>query len=482
MQENSAGPTIYTNIIPVTTVCVTMSMPTSIMTYAIQPTSFPISSTQFLSIAQTTSSDPNQQVNLPNTSQINATHEMSVDQTNESFNTSWQVIKRRTTKRPNEEAGKSPPFAKKSVPSNNNYPDFVSTNSFAALNSSEELQSNDHEQNAYFGEESVDKSSNNDSNAKKIPKPPPIFIDDVVNFPVMINNIETVINADEFTCKTLSKNQVKINANSIETYRKLVKLLEQHKIAFHTYQLKQDKAYRVVVRNIHPTVSSDDIKEALKGLGFEIRNVMNIRSRINKEPLPLFFVDQEPNEENKKIYDIKYLLRTKISVEPPRKKYDIPQCLRCQAYGHTKSYCTKPFYCVKCAGDHPTTSCTKAKTTAATCALCNGPHPASYKGCPVYQDLQKPRSFPNNNRKITMANQGTEKVYTVRPNVNYAQATKSSAENTYLPDAEYTENNNNGHFLNQFLTKFESMFAQLMNQNNMIINLLTTMINKQNNG
>lgn len=118
----------------------------------------------------------------------------------------------------------------------------------------------------------------------------------------------------------------------------------------------------------------------------------------------------------------------------------------------------------------------------AKCILCQGPHPANYKGCTVYQNLQKSRNTLNK-RKITVTNQNSEKVYTVRPNVNYAQATKSSESgNNNLTEPEYTEVNNNAHFLNQFLAKFEQMFAQLMNQNNMIINLMTTMMNKINNG
>ena len=49
------------------------------------------------------------------------------------------------------------------------------------------------------------------------------------------------------------------------------------------------------------------------------------------------------------------------------------------------------YVCVKCGGEHNTTLCTKDPTAPATCALCGGDHPASYKGCVIYKNLQHAR-------------------------------------------------------------------------------------------
>lgn len=51
--------------------------------------------------------------------------------------------------------------------------------------------------------------------------------------------------------------------------------------------------------------------------------------------------------------------------------------------------------------------------------------------------------------------------------------TQSSTQNN-----EIQANNGNDITLSQFLNKFETMFNQLMNQNSMMLNLLTTLINK----
>jgi len=58
----------------------------------------------------------------------------------------------------------------------------------------------------------------------------------------------------------------------------------------------------------------------------------------------LFFVDLQPAESNKEIYNIKALQNKIIQLKPPRvNKNHIIQCMRCLQYGHTKSYCNKPF-------------------------------------------------------------------------------------------------------------------------------------------
>jgi hypothetical protein len=51
--------------------------------------------------------------------------------------------------------------------------------------------------------------------------------------------------------KTMANNVVKINMNMAETYRKVVRLMKDSNIIYHTYQLKDDKPYWVVIRNLH---------------------------------------------------------------------------------------------------------------------------------------------------------------------------------------------------------------------------------------
>jgi len=106
-------------------------------------------------------------------------------------------------------------------------------------------------------------------------------------------------------------------------YRKPIRHLNSEKIIHHTYQMKQGRAYRVAIRNLHYSIPIDDTKDELQKKGHAVRNILNIRHRVNKYPLSMFYVDLEPRE-NKVIYILQYLNNTKINVEPPYIKIPSP--------------------------------------------------------------------------------------------------------------------------------------------------------------
>jgi hypothetical protein len=70
--------------------------------------------------------------------------------------------------------------------------------------------------------------------------------------------------------------------------------IQDEKMIHHTYQIKQDRAYRVDKRDLHHSVSINEIKNELNEKGHPVRNIINVKHRATKEPLPPFFVDLEP--------------------------------------------------------------------------------------------------------------------------------------------------------------------------------------------
>lgn len=314
-----------------------------------------------------------------------------------------------------------------------------------------------------------------------IPKPPPIFVYGVLNYKKMIDNLSNVTDEETYQCKILQNDTVKINAQNPDTYRKLIRHLNSEKIIHHTYQMKQDRAYRVVIRNLHYSIPIDEIKEELQQKGHPVRNVFNIRHRVNKHPLSMFYVDLEPKDNNKEIYNLQYLNNMKINVEPPNRKNTIIQCTRCQLYGHSKTYCTRPHKCVKCGGSHMTIECQKPKETPPKCALCSGEHTANYKGCAIYKDIQNARGKRTNGNHPTPARQ-TRTTHIINPPTPqqhaYPNATYSQILHTnHTP----TQPDNLGLQLNTFLTEFKAMINQLINQNSMILSMLSTVISKSLN-
>lgn len=346
-------------------------------------------------------------------------------------------------------------------------------------------------------EEAIAETTPQVNNKKVDPKPPPVFIQGVMNYQEMISSILTVVKEDDYICRSLANNVVKINPKTIDSYRNLVKFLRSNNIVFHTYQAKQDKAYRVVIRHIHHSVPTSEIKEELEALGFKVRNIINVLKRSTKDPLNLFFVDLEPADNNKKIYEVQYLMHMKISVEPPRKNTSIAQCTRCQNYGHTKAYCTRPYSCVKCGRNHNSSTCIKTRDTPATCALCEGSHPANYKGCTVYQDLQNfrmnqqqthprqpgsaPQNYTNNNASQTIPHRRTHYgsyALAARTDINQPSTSQNPQSTNFETNSNNIPENSKVISLATFLNEFKTMFNQLINQNSMIMTMLNTVINK----
>jgi hypothetical protein len=116
----------------------------------------------------------------------------------------------------------------------------------------------------------------------------------------------------------------------------------------------------------------------------------------------------------------------------------------------------------------------KSKVTP-TCALCGGNHPANYKGCEHYHNLIKGNTLRNNTPRTPPA---TTNVYehNIHHSVNsqrqrsYVEVTKSHTNQ--VEDSATT--------LTKILVEFKGLFNQLLQQNSMVNNMLTMLINKIN--
>lgn len=128
----------------------------------------------------------------------------------------------------------------------------------------------------------------------KILKSHPNFIYGVNNYKSMIDNLASITEQETYHTKALADETVKIIAHIVDTYRKIVRHLREKNIIHHTYQLKEDRAYRIVIRNLHHSVPVEEIKEELAKSGHKVRNVLNIKHRLSKKSLSMFYVELEP--------------------------------------------------------------------------------------------------------------------------------------------------------------------------------------------
>lgn len=370
--------------------------------------------------------------------------------------TGWQVEKSRHKRRLDDSPKKS---SSKRIAFNDG--PSTSKNMFALLqNNSEEERQNDTEDGD--------------------PKPPPLIIPNVSDIQGMISLVTKAIMPQEFTYNSFRDGHVRLMTKSTNAYRTLVKYFDSKKVKFHTFQLKQERSYRVVLKNIHFSTPIEDIKNEIEKNGHVVRNIVNIKSRFTKDPLSLFFVDLEPKPNNPEIYNIKYLKNAVVKIEPPIKTNDIVQCHRCQQFGHSKTYCRNTYKCVKCGLNHLTSQCTKERNIPPQCTNCLEAHPASYKGCIIYKELLRKRS--QNRRQNNEKNIPSMHTLNV-PNFNENEFSNDSHKNpsSYANVLRRGTNNNQDDSLSKIevlLNKQMELTNSLLSQFQSMLSMMSTLLSK----
>jgi hypothetical protein len=154
---------------------------------------------------------------------------------------------------------------------------------------------------------------------------------------------------------------------------------------------------------------------------------------------------------------------------------------RCQSYGHTKPTAQSPTT-VSNAGRHNTQSCTKPKDTRPACFLCDGRHPANYKGCMVCHDLVSARNRNSSlygrrsNVRTTLVKQQQQKVSNNAQNntLSYGRAVTGAPA-----DATSNNNHNSADRTTQstaFLSEFKNMLGQLLNVFSQLLYMISQLL------
>ena len=134
-----------------------------------------------------------------------------------------------------------------------------------------------------------------DSEGKPQPLPPqnhkplPIFIHGVISYNQMIKSIREVAEDEQYFTKSMANNIIKLTCSTLDTYRNIIKHFKENGTFFHTYQLKEERAYRVVLKYIQHSTDVQDIRQELLEMGHVARNIVNVHHRQTKQPLNLFF-------------------------------------------------------------------------------------------------------------------------------------------------------------------------------------------------
>lgn len=277
----------------------------------------------------------------------------------------------------------------------------------------------------------IQKQPQGDSKEKTRPKslrPPPVIVEKQNKYEDFYHCITAEI-GKEFKTTLLSSGDIKVNVEDAEAYRKLTNLLNRDSFKWYSFENKQTRPIKVMVKKLHPSCSTEKITDYLKNQGFNILSAVNILKRGEKTPLPMFMLTFANSEDVKKIYNIQEILGMKVHIEAVRSPKLVPQCKNCQVFGHTQKYCSKESKCVRCAGKHHYTKCTKSKEGLPKCVNCGENHPSNYRGCVVAKEIQKLRRKVVD-KKNQSANKQSANLLSQRPStILPAQATSSKVVN-----------------------------------------------------
>lgn len=86
----------------------------------------------------------------------------------------------------------------------------------------------------------------------KVDFPQPILINCVNDFLELSKALADITGPNSFSCKSISSD-LKLQLDTPDIYRKIFNFPKVNDAEYHTYQLKSDKAFRLMVRNLHPS-------------------------------------------------------------------------------------------------------------------------------------------------------------------------------------------------------------------------------------
>lgn len=246
--------------------------------------------------------------------------------------------------------------------------------------------------------------------------PPPIVIRDKATWLKLIAYIrEKDIQIRRPAANT--SGGIKIFTESSDDFRVLTKYLEVAQIQHHSYQLREERDFIVVLRGVVESIPEAVILAELKRRGLPVKRVHRMCKQEVAWPLVVVYLDNIPAAQG--VFQIRSICDGAVTVERKQKSRQTPLCLRCLQYGHTKNFCHAKPVCSFCARGHTFEACSlkKNKNLLPKCAHCGGQHMGTYRGCvKAPTSVHIPETLPK-------APQATAPAKTVTPTLSFANAT-----------------------------------------------------------
>lgn len=261
-----------------------------------------------------------------------------------------------------------------------------------------------------------------------------------------------------FSFKCVNSTVTHIITEDKATFNTAKGLLSEQGVNHFSYTPSDEKSTTILLKRMPSTYDLDDVTEALQ-TSFPSATFI----KISKFAPPKRFVKSKPEKYNNvHIWqltvsaetDVKVILQTKVlrciqqhvRFEPLNRDKDLlPQCFKCQRYGHSQNNCNMVRRCVRCGGGHDKDDCLLPKPefdpqtnqqlehTIPTCVNCGQKgHPASFR-CSKYKELVKRAKEVKANQAALQATKKTAYQNYVQSGISFADRIRPSKTSPPTP-------------------------------------------------
>lgn len=242
---------------------------------------------------------------------------------------------------------------------NSNYIDTVSSNKYSILGTLD-IESENLSYNHAFNNENMGNPV--------LPTKQKIMTENAFCPPIFLRNVNIKSLIDQLKSKNVifkiqnkSKNKSKLYLKDAKVHAEMMQLMREKGIDSYSYTPREFKRQTVVCRGLYFKSDLNEIKDDVEKIVPDtiesISKFTTDYSRRNGIDTSLFLFTLKPNRNLNEILGIKVILSQVVSWERPKSSLKIPQCWRCQNWGHYSKNCNRPFACVKCDQRHPPGEC-----------------------------------------------------------------------------------------------------------------------------
>lgn len=267
---------------------------------------------------------------------------------------------------------------------------------------------------------------------KEEAKVPPLFIK-TSNYIKLNYTLKSIIQGS--LRAVFRGDHIKYQFDTLSDYHLAFRFCQDNNLPFFTHQQNDKREKKMVIKGLPPQAETEDIKQDLESQGFRVSMVHQYKKRDpdskTLRPSATYTALLPKDQQWEKIYQVQYILLTKVTIEDYEPRVGPPQCKRCLRWDHTANYCWMPARCLKCGGNHEKKDCTLKDSEPAKCAGCKGNHPASWRGCSEYQKaLRSWKPSPANKAKKESDRQSST---TAAPKLVFASQAGPSGEQRRPP-------------------------------------------------